>query len=48
MTTQKQGTASVCSLDVKPLRAVNDWLNDYEAFWSESLQSLKRYMEEKR
>ncbi len=48
VTTQKQGTASVCSLDAKPLRAVNDWLNDYEAFWGESLQSLKRYMEEKR
>lgn len=48
VTTQKQGTASVCSLDARPLRAVNDWVNDYEAFWSESLQSLKRYMEEKR
>jgi DNA-binding transcriptional ArsR family regulator len=44
--TRKQGTASLCSLDAKPLRAVDDWLNDYETFWSESMQSLKKYMEE--
>ena len=48
VTTEKQGTASICSLEAKPLRAVNAWLLDYEMFWSESLQSLKRYMEEKR
>ena len=42
VTTRKQGTASLCSLDAKPLRAVNDWLHDYAAFWSESLQNLKR------
>jgi DNA-binding transcriptional ArsR family regulator len=46
--THKQGTANLCSLDAKPLRLVNDWLHDYESFWSESIQSLKRYMEEKR
>jgi DNA-binding transcriptional ArsR family regulator len=44
--TRKQGTASVCSLDARPLRAVDDWLRDYATFWSESLQSLKKYMEE--
>jgi len=45
--THKQGTASLCSLDAKPLRIIDDWLHDYEMFWSESLQSLKKYMEEK-
>lgn len=44
--TRKQGTASLCSLDAKPLRAVDNWLHDYETFWSESIQSLKKYMEE--
>jgi DNA-binding transcriptional ArsR family regulator len=44
--TRKQGTASLCSLDASPLRAVEDWLHDYETFWSESIQSLKKYMEE--
>jgi DNA-binding transcriptional ArsR family regulator len=43
---RKQGTASLCSLDAKPLRAIDDWLHDYETFWSETVQSLKRYMEE--
>ena len=45
--TEKRGTASVCSLDAKPLRDISDWLHDYEIFWSASLKSLKKYMEEK-
>ena len=36
----------VCELNAKPLRAVREWLGDYEAFWGESLRSLKRYVEE--
>jgi DNA-binding transcriptional ArsR family regulator len=46
--TRKQGTASMCSLDGKPLRVIDDWLHDYETFWKESLQGLKKYMEEKK
>ena len=42
----KDGTASVCGLNPKPLRMVNDWLEDYRALWRESLGSLKRYVEE--
>jgi DNA-binding transcriptional ArsR family regulator len=45
--TEKQGTASLCSLDAKPLRIIDDWLHDYEMFWSESLKNLKKYIEEK-
>jgi DNA-binding transcriptional ArsR family regulator len=44
--TRQQGTANLCRLEAAPLRAIQDWLQDYEAFWSESLKSLKRYMEE--
>ncbi len=44
--TQKQGTTTVCGLNAKPLRAVDDWLQDYQAFWNLSLQSLKKYLEE--
>jgi DNA-binding transcriptional ArsR family regulator len=47
ISTRKDGTASLCSLNAKPLRTVNDWLGDYETFWSESLHSLKKHMEEK-
>ena len=44
--TERRGTASVCSLDAKPLRIIDDWLHDYEMFWSESLRSLKKHLEE--
>lgn len=44
--TRKEGTANFCSLNAKPLRAVEDWLRDYESFWSESLQRLKKHLEE--
>lgn len=45
--THKHGTANFCDLNAKPLRAIDDWLRDYEAFWSETLRNLKRYVEEK-
>ncbi len=44
--TRQDGTARLCSLNAKPLRAINEWLRDYEAFWSETLQHLKSYVEE--
>jgi DNA-binding transcriptional ArsR family regulator len=46
VTTHRRGTSSLCGLNAKPLRAVNDWLQDYQAFWSESLRQLKSYVEE--
>src|SRR5262244_1027275 len=44
--TKQEGTARICELNARPLRAVSEWLRDYEAFWGESLRSLKRYVEE--
>jgi DNA-binding transcriptional ArsR family regulator len=44
--TKQQGTARICQLNAKPLRAVSEWLQDYEALWGDSLRSLKRYVEE--
>lgn len=41
----RQGTASRCSLNARPLRAVNDWLREYETFWAETMQNLKSYVE---
>jgi hypothetical protein len=35
-------------LNAEPLRAVNDWIGAYEAYWGRTLQSLKRYVEEER
>ena len=45
--THKHGAARLCDLNAKPLRAVNAWLRDYEAFWGESMRSLKNYIEGK-
>ena len=44
----KDGTASICELNPKPLKTVNDWLQDYRTLWRESLRNLKRYVEEPR
>ena len=46
--TTQRGTARICALNAQPLRAVSDWISDYEAYWVETLQSLKRYVEEER
>lgn len=46
--TRKNGTARICALNATPLRAIDDWLRDYHAFWGETLSSLKRYIEEDR
>jgi DNA-binding transcriptional ArsR family regulator len=43
--TNKSGASHLCRLNAKPLRAVDVWLRDYEAFWSENLRSLKNYVE---
>ena len=43
--TRQDGTARVCGLNAKPLRAINDWLRDYEAFWSQTMRNLKNYVE---
>src|SRR5690349_7860166 len=44
--TTRKGTARICALNAEPLRAVSDWIADYEAYWGRNLQSLKRYVEE--
>ena len=46
--TTQSGTARICALNAEPLRAVSDWVSDYEAYWGKTLQSLKRYVEEER
>jgi DNA-binding transcriptional ArsR family regulator len=43
----RQGTARICALNAEPLRAVRDWITAYEAFWADTLHSLKRHVEDK-
>jgi DNA-binding transcriptional ArsR family regulator len=42
---ERRGAASRCTLNARPLRAVDDWLRDYETFWAQSLRDLKSYLE---
>jgi DNA-binding transcriptional ArsR family regulator len=44
--TRRAGTARICELNARPLRVVDDWLQDYAAFWSASLARLKRHVED--
>jgi DNA-binding transcriptional ArsR family regulator len=41
----KDGTARICDLNAKPLRAVNAWLRDYQALRGESMRTLKNSIE---
>ena len=43
--TREQGAVRLCELNARPLRAVDDWLRDYNSFWRDSLRSLKRHVE---
>jgi len=43
--TRQQGTLRHCGLNAKPLEVINDWLQDYRTFWSDTMQSLKSYTE---
>jgi DNA-binding transcriptional ArsR family regulator len=46
--TRRKGTARMCDLNARPLRDVDAWLHDYEAFWSQTMRGLKKYVEENR
>jgi DNA-binding transcriptional ArsR family regulator len=45
---RQQGTSRLIALDARPLRAVGEWLLDYEEYWGDTLKDLKRYVEAKR
>ena len=47
ITVHERGTANICELNARPLRAVNEWLGDYRTYWNETLRGLKKYLEAK-
>ena len=42
---RKQGRERVYTLNAEPLREVDLWLKEYEAFWDRQLQAFKDYVE---
>jgi DNA-binding transcriptional ArsR family regulator len=41
----REGRHRVYQLNPEPLRAVDNWLDEYRRFWSVSLTSLKQFVE---
>ena len=41
----REGRNRVYQLNPEPLRAVDNWLNEYRVFWTASLNSLKAFVE---
>ena len=44
---RKQGRERFYTLNAAPLKDVSDWVNKYQTFWDEQLQSFKQYVESK-
>jgi DNA-binding transcriptional ArsR family regulator len=42
----KTGRTVACRLDAEPMRGAMEWLNRYQRFWSERLNSLAAFLEE--
>jgi DNA-binding transcriptional ArsR family regulator len=42
------GRVHHCTLDVEPLRTVDQWLMDYRQFWNANLEALAKYVERSR
>jgi DNA-binding transcriptional ArsR family regulator len=42
---KKRGREQIYSLNAEPLRDIDAWIRQYEAFWDQQLQSFKDYVE---
>jgi DNA-binding transcriptional ArsR family regulator len=42
---KKKGRERIYTINAQPLREVNTWLKEYEAFWDQQLQAFKDYVE---
>jgi DNA-binding transcriptional ArsR family regulator len=47
LTQDKQGRVRRCHLEATPMKAAADWIGRYRIFWTQQLDSLARYLEEK-
>ena len=42
--TVRSRTTARCHLEAKPLRAIAEWVEEYERFWNRNLDSLGSYL----
>ena len=47
VTRRKTGRTVECQLNVAPMQAAMEWLERHQRFWSESLDRLAAYLEDK-
>lgn len=45
---QREGRQVRCELSPEPLRAVADWVRDYESFWNDRLTAMAQVLREER
>lgn len=45
VTRRPEGRQRIYRLDAAPLRAVHDWTTEYEHFWHERINRLKRHLD---
>ena len=44
VTVEKLGRTRYCSLNAAPLKSANDWLSDYEQFWTGQFENLAQFL----
>lgn len=45
---RRDGRNRLYQLNAKPLKGVDDWLEEYRSLWQGKLKNLKRYLESKK
>lgn len=45
VTVRKEGRLRIYALQPRPLEAVSDWVAAYDAFWSDKLDNLGKYLD---
>lgn len=48
LTVEKRGRTRHCRLNAEPMKQATEWLNDYQAFWTDQLDNLGRYFADER
>jgi DNA-binding transcriptional ArsR family regulator len=44
LTVEKRGRTRHCRLNAEPMRQATDWLNDYQAFWTDQFDALAQHL----
>jgi len=48
LTVEKRGRTRHCRLNAAPMKQASEWINDYQAFWTQQFDSLAQHLMEER